>query len=134
PPPSHELGGRAEGALQRRHLVAAAVHDAHRRRRRAPRRVHHRRQPGVVLRSAAELDHAHHAGNPIASSSPASRLPFCTACPAAPFTRLSIAATTITVGCRTPAAVYAVMRATLRCTTSRSAGTSSVISTNGSDA
>ena len=59
---------------------------------------------------------------PRVSSRPSIRFAFCTAWPAAPFTRLSIADVTSSVGVRVPAIIVAAMRTTLRCTTSRSAG------------
>jgi hypothetical protein len=65
------------------------------------------------------------------------RLAFCTAWPAAPFVRLSIAAVTSSVGARTPATGSAATRTTLRWRTSRSVGIGSpgpATSTNGSPA
>ena len=62
------------------------------------------------------------------------RFAFCTACPAAPFIRLSIAENTSSVGARTCATGIAAMRTTLRCATWRSSGGWSVSSMNGSPA
>src|SRR5437016_6174512 len=99
------------------------------------------REPWIALRAAAKLDHTRgkarrdrqevgrwslaclapgcvsvpdHATNPRHSSSSSIRFAFCTACPAAPFTRLSIAEKSWRVGVRTFAAQRAYMRTTLR--------------------
>ena len=106
-PAVHEASARRPSwRLQRGDRFAAAVHHAEARGRSAPalrecdaasRGSRCTRPPILITRIIA--------GSPIVSSSPSSRFAFCTACPAAPFTRLSIAATMISVGARTPAAM-----------------------------
>ena len=73
---------------------------------------------GIRLRAPADLDDARHGGNPAVSSRPSIRFAFCTAWPAAPFRRLSIADVTSSVGVRVPANGDAEMRTTFRWTTS----------------
>ena len=100
PQPPDPARLEAEGLHQTAHLCAAAVDDDHLRARLAGRR-HGRREararPGVVEDGAPDLhdDPAAHA-SPHVSSSPRATFMFCTACPAAPFTRLSMAEVTTT--------------------------------------
>ena len=72
--------------------AAAAVHDRDRARRGETRdrcrRGRHR--AGVFEQLAAELEHRQHQFSPSRSSNPNATLKFCTACPAAPLTRLSM--------------------------------------------
>src|SRR6266480_120555 len=129
---SHECRFPSQRALHRRHLVTATVHHTHFPGCRAPGSANRACQTRVRLRSASDLHDAHHAGNPVCSPKSRSTLAFCTAWPAAPFTRLSNAEMMIRVGCRTFAALETLMRTTLRRTTSRSEGGWSAISMNGS--
>src|SRR5205823_4859795 len=92
----------------------------------------HLAEPWVVLWTPADLHDAYHAGKPAVSSTPNIKLAFCTACPAAPFRRLSMAEVTSSIGARVPVMVETPIRTTLRWTTSRREGCSVAISMNGS--
>src|SRR5436190_375178 len=117
--------------------------DAYRSARKAQRRrIDHlgANQPAVLSRDAdcrnvgseQRLHDPHYAGSPACSLKPKRTFAFCSACPAAPFIRLSIAEMIISVGWRTFAALATLSRTTLRRTTSRNDGDWSAISMNGS--
>src|SRR3954468_7318869 len=99
---------------------------------RAPCLAQYSRQFGIRLSPAADFHYAHYAGNPVCSFKPRRTLAFCTAWPAAPFMRLSIAEMMISVGWCTLAAFETLMRTTLRRTTSLREGGWSAISIKGS--
>src|SRR6476620_3381691 len=110
---THKLRCEPERALQGRHFVTTAVNDHNRARSTAPELRDLCRQRGIALRATANLDdpcRAVHAGSPDPSLRPSMRFAFCTACPAAPFTRLSIADITTRTGRRVPASGSAEMR------------------------
>ena len=109
-----ERRASAERGLERADFVAATVHEHEAAVRARPPGRERWRERRIRLRAAADLDDARHAGNPAVSSRPSTRLAFWTACPAAPFNRLSMADVTSTVGVRIPASIVAEMRTTFR--------------------
>src|SRR5205085_5806116 len=129
---ARELRGCPVHALQRGDFVTATVHDQQGSRRGAMRGSEGADERGIRLRASANLDDARHCGSPSVSAKPAMMFAFCSAWPAAPFTRLSMADVTSSVGVRVPAMFVAVMRTTLRRTTSARAGCCSTTSMNGS--
>src|SRR2546426_11901279 len=92
---------QVEAARQRAHRPPAPVHDHHRLER--PGRVGACGQPlGPIEVVAADLHDAHlQHMSPSVSGRPSITFMFWIACPAAPFTRLSIAAITVSRGRRT---------------------------------
>src|SRR5581483_79494 len=102
--------------------LAPAAHHHHR--LDALQRARARREP-VRARERAPAEfhdpHVQH-GSPAVSASPAIRFMFWIAWPAAPFMRLSIAATTVSRGRRTCATAVTPIATRLRYTTSRSDG------------
>src|SRR6185503_2195004 len=98
------LKPRADTKLARQliDLRPAAVHDHAPGTRTNRHRVSEALQPRRILqRRAADFDYLQHrvySGRPSFSSKPSIRFAFWSACPAAPFTRLSNAAKTISIG------------------------------------
>src|SRR5687767_3706162 len=107
-----------ERLLQGADVVTAAMDQNHCAREPVPGLRDERSQRRVKLRATTDLEHTCHAGSPSVSSSPSMRLAFCTAWPAAPFMRLSIAERINRAGRRTDASGMTATRTTLRCATS----------------
>src|SRR5690606_37473438 len=123
PAPARPCDRHPEPAHERAHLRTTAVHhdDGIPYMGKVTRQL---REPDRVTEvPPTDLQDAHvHSRRPSRSSSPSARFAFCTACPAAPFTRLSSAATTSRAGASNPSTVEKPSETTFRPTTSRSEG------------
>src|SRR5690606_823932 len=97
--PLTPLNHDPEALRERIDLGTTAMHDDQWRGRTGRLGGEARQPRGIAQRASTDLDHARlHISNPSVSPSPSARLAFCNAWPAAPFNRLSIAATTRSVG------------------------------------